>query len=120
MHSSRSLYPVLMLRGVKIVANSTLMVLQGILHFMKLVKIGQLELLASNVTLDQHVSAVRRPYPAEGRTHRARPRAQSSCNTWSTPHPAAVVANRRALPTSTVAPKKAGSSKASGTASSTI
>ena len=87
---------------------------------MKLVRVGQLELLASNVTLDQHVSAVRRPYPVEGRTHRARSRAQSSCNTWSTPHPAAVVANRRALPTSTVAPKKAGSSKASGTASSTI
>ena len=76
--------------------------------------------LVSNVTLDQYVSAVRRPYPVEGRTHRARPRAQSSCNTWSTPHPAAVVANRRALPTSTVAPKRAGSSKASGTASSTI
>jgi hypothetical protein len=30
------------------------------------------------------------------------------------------VANRRTLPTSTVAPKRAGSSKASGTASSTI
>ena len=88
--------------------------------FYELVKVGQLELLVSNVTLDQHVSAVRRPYPVEGRTHRARPRAQSSCNTWSTPHPAAVVANRRTLPTSTVAPKRAGSSKASGTASSTI
>jgi len=45
---------------------------------MKLAKVDtSLNYLGSNATLERHVSAVRRPYPVEGRTHRARPRARN-------------------------------------------